>query len=504
MASPGLFIPHSRRCKLLLLLFLAAPLYSTRGLAQTSFDAGQIPPALSQPIDANLQEEPSPRGNRIETYVETISQASYVLGPGDVLQLNMFGESDLFTSQYRIMVDGTLSLPFVGRVPVAGLSLEQAQQNITTLYTRYYKRPNISIVVVQPRPRLLGIAGEVRRPGTYQVPGNQTIPTVTDLIGLAGGTNQSADLTQVEVRRPRLEGPDQIITLNLLRLLEDGDLGQNLDLRDGDTVFVRASSQLDIPKSALLADASFASDRSEPINIAVIGEVYRPGPHTIRPGSTVIEQAGEAGTGGAASSFAPATVTQALQTAGGIRPEADIRNVQVRRRARTGQEQIISLDLWRLLKDGDLSQDIALQEGDTVIVPEALTLPAEELTELATTTFSPSTIAVNVVGEVNQPGTVQVQPNTPLSTAISAAGGFRPGRARSNSVRLLRLMPDGTIDERDVQLDLSQPLDDETNPSMRNNDVIIVGRNGLTRFSDTLRSILSPFSLPLGIVRPFF
>ena len=87
--------------------------------------------------------------------------------------------------------------------------LEEAQQLITGLYTTYYKRPNITIVLTQPRTRLLGIAGEVRRPGTYQVPGDQTIPTVTDLIKLAGGTNQSADLTQVEVRRPRLEGPEQ-------------------------------------------------------------------------------------------------------------------------------------------------------------------------------------------------------------------------------------------------------------------------------------------------------
>ena len=52
------------------------------------------------------------------------------------------------------------------------------------------------------------------------------------------------------------------------------------------------------PKSALLADASFASDRSEPINIAVIGEVYRPGPHTILPGTIVVKQAGQAGSEG--------------------------------------------------------------------------------------------------------------------------------------------------------------------------------------------------------------
>ena len=503
MVHSGLPSSNTRHVNLLLLILLAAPILPAPVLAQTNLGPEQFPTPSPPPNSETLQGAPSSSSNLIQTYVETISQSSYILGPGDVLQFNMFGQPELFTAPTRVLVDGTVSLPFVGRVPVAGKSLQQSQQDITALYTRFYKRPNITITLTQPRTRLLGISGEVRRPGTYQIPGADQIPTVTDLIRLAGGTNQSADLTRVEVRRPRLKGPDQIISLNLLRLLEEGDLGQNLDLRDGDTVLIPASNQLDIPKSALLADASFAAERSEPINIAVIGEVYRPGPHTIRPGSSVIEQAGEAGSG-STGSFAPPTVSQAIQTAGGIRPEADLRTIQVRRRARTGAEQLIDVDLWKLLKEGDLRQDIALQEGDTVIVPKGLTLASSELTELATTTFSPATINVNVVGEVIRPGVVQVQPNTPLSTAISAAGGFRPGRANSSTVKLLRLTPEGTIEERKVKVDLSKPLDNDTNPSMRNNDVVVVGRNGLTSFSDTFSQILSPFRLGFGAINPFF
>ena len=139
-----------------------------------------------------------------------------------------------------------------------------------------------------------------------------------------------------------------------------------------------------------------------------------------------------------------------------------------------------------------------------MIVPKGLSLASKELTELATTTFSPATISVNVVGEVRAPGVVRIQPNTPLSTAISAAGGFTPGRANSGSVQLLRLMPDGTIDERKIKVDLSQPLDNATNPAMRNNDVVVVGRNGLTAFSDTFDQVLSPFRLGIGALNPFF
>ena len=231
-----------------LLYLLAVLTASTPSLAQTNLSKEQLPGTNPPSKIRHPQGSASSPINLTGTPEETISQASYVLGAGDVIQLNMFGQPELFAAPTRVLVDGTVSLPFIGRVPVAGQSLEQAQQDITNRYIRYYKRPTISIALAQPRPRVLAIAGEVRRPGTYQVPGEEAIPTVTDLIKLAGGTNQSADLTQVEVRRPQLNGSKQIISLNLLQLLEEGDLGQNLALRDDDTVVIPATPQLDVPQ----------------------------------------------------------------------------------------------------------------------------------------------------------------------------------------------------------------------------------------------------------------
>ncbi len=64
-------------------------------------------------------------------------------------------------------------------------------------------------------------------------------------------------------------------------------------------------------------------------------------------------------------------MTQVVQKAGGIKPSADIRQIQVRRLTRSGREQLIDLDFWQLLKAGDISQDLVLQQGDTVIIPVA-------------------------------------------------------------------------------------------------------------------------------------
>ncbi|ABW27036.1 polysaccharide biosynthesis/export family protein [Acaryochloris marina] len=431
------------------------------------------------------------------------NQQAYVLGPGDEIQLTMFGQPELFTTNYRVLVDGTVSLPLIGRVPVVGRSIGQAEREISLRYTRLYRRPYVTMVLVRARTVTLAVTGEVRRPGTYPVESPNQIPTVTQLIQLAGGASQSADLSNVIVRRPQLNGSVQNIPVDLLRLLQEGDLSQNLELRDKDTVVINATTEIDRRNSLLVSNASFSADRSEPINIAIVGEVYRPGPHTIRPGSADVRDAGTLGNSRAASTELP-TVTQAIQTAGGIKPEANIREVRVIRRPHNGDPQTIGVDLWKLLKEGDLSQDIALQAGDTIEVPKAVGLTAAEMTELATVSFAPATIDVNVVGEVKSPGVVKIQPNTPLNTAVLAAGGFDDRRANKSKVKLIRLNPDGTVAQRDIKVNFSEPVNEDTNPALRNNDVIVVGRSGLTKFGDGLRNVLSPITSGFGLFNILF
>ncbi|RKH75066.1 sugar ABC transporter substrate-binding protein, partial [Corallococcus praedator] len=127
---------------------------------------------------------------------------------------------------------------------------------------------------------------------------------------------------------------------------------------------------------------------------------------------------------------------------------------------------------------------LALRDGDTVYIPTATSVTAEEATELASASFSPNTIAVNVVGEVVEPGTVQVPPNVTLNQAILAAGGFDNRRARTADVQLVRLNPDGTVARREIPVDFSAGISEENNPALRSNDIVIVGRSGITRTSD--------------------
>ena len=283
--------------------------------------------------------------------------------------------------------------------------------------------------------------------------------------------------------------------------MNTGDLRYNLALQDGDTVYVPTRTTLDFAESLQLSAASFAADGSQALNVAVVGEVLRPGPHVVTSRST----AGENPSG----NVRPPTISQAIQIAGGIQPEADLRSAKVYRRTRSGTQQIIDVNLWELLTNGDITKDIALQEGDTVLIPEADVLVSSEVAEAASASFSPDTIRINVVGEVEGPGVVEVPPNTPLSQGVLAAGGFN-NRARKASVELIRLNPNGTATRTSVDVDFAAGLDESENPLLRNNDVIVVGRSGVASFSDSLDSVVRPlgrafslFSIPASIFNLF-
>ncbi|RMF70419.1 MAG: polysaccharide export protein, partial [Cyanobacteria bacterium J069] len=137
-----------------------------------------------------------------------------------------------------------------------------------------------------------------------------------------------------------------------------------------------------------------------PMRIGIIGQVNRPGIYTVNPATGATSQ--------------KQTVSTAIQAAGGITQLANVRGIEVRRPTASG-EQSITVDLWRFLQAGDIAQDIALQDGDTVIIPEASSVDPAEAAQIAAASFSPATINVNVVGEVMRPGTLALPPNVSLN-----------------------------------------------------------------------------------------
>lgn len=431
-------------------------------------------------------------------------EESYTLGGGDLVQIDIFDAPEYSgqNARYQVLIDGSLNLPLVGNISVKGLTLKQAGNLLTQKYIRYFQRPLTTVTLLAPRPLSISVTGEVNRPGSYPINLAQqagqitalSFPTLTSALKLAGGITQAADVKKIQIRRTQSNGSNQILTVNLWQFLQSGDRSQDITLRDGDSITIPTATKIDLAESAQLSDASFAADRSQPITIAIIGEVFRPGSYVVT-GNT---RTGTAGVPGSVNqtfnqTIDPfPTVTRAIQIAGGIKPLADIRHIQIHRSTRSGTKQIIDVNLLKLLKDGDLYQDVILQAGDTVTIPTATQLSPAETTELASASFSPDSIRVNVVGEVKQPGTVQIPPNSTLNQAILAAGGFDLKRANTRIVELIRLNSDGTVSKQQIPINFAQGINDKTNPSLHNNDIVVIGRSGLAKFSDGLSSVLAP------------
>ncbi|CBN54668.1 MULTISPECIES: SLBB domain-containing protein [Kamptonema] len=422
---------------------------------------------------------------------------TYTLGGGDNIRVDIFDLPQL-SGNYQIPAGGVIQLPLIGSISIQGLTLEEATTAISNAYAPVLKRPQITVSLQATRPLNVWISGEVNRPGSYSIPlssgaGNVPsvqFPTLVQAIERAQGVTQIADIRRVEVRRRAGGvGQAQVITFDLWQYLQTGTVSADITLRDGDAIFIPTAPAVNLAEARQIAISTFAPPPSQARTVAVVGEVTRPGRYVVVGGDTLSAQ----------SVQGLPTVTRAIQLAGGLKPQADIRQVQVRRPTSAGSEQIFSVNLWQLLESGDVNQDTILQDGDTIIIPTAAEINPAEISAIADASFSPAKIQINVVGEIVRPGLVEVPTNTSLNQALMAAGGFNSSRAKKSSVELLRLNFDGTVSRRIIQLDFTQGINEQTNPLVRNQDIIVVRRSATAGVVDTVNLILNPTAALLAV-----
>ena len=466
---------------------------------QPNFNYRDLPPLENQNLPSNQNTAPLPP----VTPDFATGETDYTLGAGDLINLDIF-QVEEYSGDYPVLVDGTISLPLVGRVNVSGMSLKETSEAVSQKYATYLKRPIITVGLVAPRPLRIGISGEVDNPGAYEVAltaENPQFPTVTDMLEQSGGINTIADVRNVRVTR-QTGGKEVVYNSNLWDLLTKNQIRQDISLRDGDTIFVPTTDEINTGELKRLSEASFGLQSDRPIQVAVVGEVYRPGSHFIQP--ELLSRNNDNGANQGKQDSIPPRLSQAIAAANGIKPLADVSEVEVIRTAWDGEEKIIAVDLWEVIQTGDTSQDIILQEGDKISIPQSDGITEADRRRLASATFSPETITVNVVGEVVTPGPVEVEPNTPLNQAILAAGGFDTQRANVNKVELVSLKPDGTVDKREIEIDLGAEVNDETNPVLGQNDVVVVGRSGTAAAGDSVGNFTSPLGGLFGLFNAIF
>ena len=225
-----------------------------------------------------------------------------------------------------------------------------------------------------------------------------------------------------------------------------------------------------------------------PLRVSVSGEVLHPGPRLLDPNNSENQ-----------AQRLPPTLSTALMESGGITPSADLRNIVIRRAVPVRTAGVAEpygefrVDLWEAISSGDLDADPRIYSGDEIIVPTATVANIDQRT-LLSSTVAPERITVQVAGEVNQPGQIDVSPMVGVSGAIAAAGGPTQD-ADAEEVVLLRMMPDGRIEQ------LLYAFGDASEPLVEG-DVLFVEpstRGDVGNIFDFVGRILNPFNSLLNL-----
>lgn len=130
---------------------------------------------------------------------------AYRLGPGDKIRVTVFNETDL-SGDFDVNDQGSVSLPLIGSVAVAGKTVDDAKNLITQKYgANYLVNPRVSIEVLNYRPFF--ILGEVKNPGSYPYVAGMT---VLNAVALAGGYTPRADKGDIHVKHNGSDGQQSI------------------------------------------------------------------------------------------------------------------------------------------------------------------------------------------------------------------------------------------------------------------------------------------------------
>ena len=184
-----------------------------------------------------------------------------------------------------------------------------------------------------------------------------------------------------------------------------------------------------------------------------------------------------------------------IQKAGGISAMGDLTRLELLRASPTpgGPTQSYVFDYLTVLKNGGFAPNPLIYDGDSIRVHKATSPVNVDLLTAAASNFAPSTINVQVVGEVFAPGVVQIGSNAPLSKAILASGGVTR-RGSTKRVDLIRMDREGRTTVQQLRYDPNAVLSSANNPPLRNGDVVVVDRNNLAKVTDGMNDALQPLT----------
>ncbi len=253
---------------------------------------------------------------------DAAEESDYLIGIEDVLSVAVRERADL-SGSFTVGPDGALTLPLLGEVKAAGLTVNQLTREVNRRLSVFHAG-EATVSVTQYNSRKVFVVGEVVRPGKYSF---SVIPSIWHVLSEAGGPTDAALLSGVQVIRA---GTGETVTVDVRKLL-DGQAPDQVKLQPGDTVRV--------PRRT--------SAMPEGSAVYVLGEVRSQGGY-------------EAGIA--------KDVVSAVAAAGGTTERSDLKKIRLVRRG-ASSSIAMTVNLEGYLKEGLSAGNPETRPGDTILVP---------------------------------------------------------------------------------------------------------------------------------------
>lgn len=268
---------------------------------------------------------------------ETQNRSTYLFGPNDELEISGSELLESGSKPSKINGEGDVDVPMVGRVHVASLTAEQAEEKLDNLLRKYIRDPQVMVNVVAVHSQPVSVLGAVNTPGVHQVQGYKTL---LEMLALAGGIRQDAGYS-IRITR-RLEwgclplpsaqvdstGQFSVAEVNLKQIMDAKDPEDNIQILPNDVISV--------PKAE---------------TVYVVGDVKRSGGFALDEKRSV-------------------SVLQALSLAEGLNGTADTHHARILRlKEGADQREELPVDLKQVL--AGKKPDVAMKGDDILFIPSS-------------------------------------------------------------------------------------------------------------------------------------
>lgn len=183
----------------------------------------------------------------ISYFPGVVGASEYLLAPGDVLSVNVYGYDELNLPEVVIQPSGRMSVPLAGEVQAAQMSTEELAKEIRQRLETQLEDPVVTINVVRRQMIRVSVLGEVNHPGYY---GFDRGRTVLDAISMASGWTLDAAKTKVFMLN-KAQPNATPRKINLLDILNKADMSKNYELADGDIIYLSRNNRIDLTHDIL-------------------------------------------------------------------------------------------------------------------------------------------------------------------------------------------------------------------------------------------------------------